>query len=167
MNRLPQSAEILSRRPEWLEGTWITLADGQAWSFPPPTAIPGYQEIAHDAAREAVDNILPLLNVDAIRRQVGAIATGDPSGVLRGLGQMFALYQIAFRLGSILLRHNYNATDADCDLLMPFNYQLGDLPDPQSRIHKTTPEILAMSNAIAASIGVDIGPELARIVGSN
>lgn len=25
------------RRPEWAEGRWITLADGQAWSFPEPS----------------------------------------------------------------------------------------------------------------------------------
>jgi hypothetical protein len=62
MNRLPASSEIAARRLDWVEGEWITLADGEAWSFPPTEAIPGYQEAARKDCREAVDSVLPALS---------------------------------------------------------------------------------------------------------
>jgi hypothetical protein len=167
MNRLFPSNEITARRPDWVEGEWITLADGQAWSFPPPGAIPGYQDRAQEAAREFIDNLLPLLNIDAMRRYGLAAMAGDPSGLLRTVGQMFAMYQVAFWAGCILLKRNYTVSDTVCDMLMPFNYQVSDLADPLSKVHQTTPEILAMCNAVAKVSGVDIGPELARITSSN
>lgn len=167
MNWLPISKEKASRRPNWVEGNWVVLADGESWSFPPPEVIPGYQEKALGMAREVVDSLLPLLNVDAIRRSGLAATAGDPSALLRTLGQMFAMYQIVFRAGSALLKRNYDLADSYCDVLMPFNYQVADLADPLSKIHQTTPEILAICNAVAKISGVDIGPEMARIASCN
>jgi hypothetical protein len=167
MNRLPPSSEVTARLPEWIEGEWITLADGQAWSFPPPESIPGYQNRAREAAGEVVDSLLAHLNIDAIRRYGQAATAGDPSGLVRTLGQMFAIYQVTFWTGSVLLKRNYNLTDTDCDRLMPFNYQVADMANPQSNVHQTTPEVLAISNAVAKVSGVNIGPELARITSSN
>jgi hypothetical protein len=110
---------------------------------------------------------LSLLNVDAIRRYGEEATAGDPSGLVRTLGQMFAIYQVTFWAGSVLLKRNYNLTDNDCDRLMPFNYQVTDMGDPRSKVHQTTPEVLAISNAVAKVSGINIGPELARITSSN
>jgi hypothetical protein len=167
MNRLPEPTEKTVRKPGWIEGEWITLADGQSWSFPPPGLVPGYSTAASEASRMVVDKLMPFLNIDAVRRHTQQALDGDPSAVLRDLGQMLALYQIVFWAGSALLQANYDVADADCDRLMPFNYQLGDLAVPDSRIHRTTPEVLAMSNAIVAASGIDIGPILERITSSN
>jgi hypothetical protein len=167
MNRLLAPSEVTTRRPDWIEGEWITLADGQAWSFPPPESIAGDQDAARVAAREVVDNVLSLINLDAVRQAAPQATTGDPSGMLRTIGRMFALYQVVFFAGSALLKQNYLISDADCDGLMPFNYQVTDLADPSSKVHQTTPEILAISNAIAKVSGVNIGPELERITSSN
>jgi hypothetical protein len=167
MNRLPASSEIAARRPDWIEGEWITLADGEAWSFPPTEAIPGYQEAARKACRVFVDNILALLNIDAIHRAGKKAKEGDPSDLLLTIVRMFALYQIVFFAGSALLKRNYFVTDADCERLMPFNYQATDLVNLHSRLHQATPEVLAISNAVARISGIDVGPELARITTSN
>jgi hypothetical protein len=166
MNRLPSSEEI-ARRPDWVEGHWITLTDGLTWSFAPPAAIPGYEAASREATRIVVDNVLSLLNMEAIRKSGQQASAGDPSNAIRSIGQVFALYQVVFWAGSTLLKRNYRVTDADCDRLMPFNYQLTDLADPQSRVHQTTPETLAICNAIAAISGINIGPALARITTSN
>lgn len=106
MNRLLPPSEVTTRRPDWIEGEWITLADGQAWSFPPPESIAGYQDAARVAAREVVDNVLSLINLDAVRQAAQQATTGDPSGMLRTIGRMFALYQVVFFAGSALLKQN-------------------------------------------------------------
>lgn len=165
-NRLP-SNEMVARRADWVEGEWISFADGEAWSFPPTDAIPGYQDAARQAGREIVDSILALTNLDAIRRAGEKAEAGEPSALLRTFGQMFAFYQVVFFAGSALLKRNYTVTDADCECLMPFNYQVKDLADPDSKVHQRTPEVLAISNAVAKVSGVDVGPELARITASN
>jgi hypothetical protein len=166
LNRLP-SNELSARKPDWVEGTWITLSDGEAWSFPPPGSIPGYEEATQVACRSIVDSILSLINTDKIKLAAEKAKDGGHSAMLKTVGQMFGLYQVVFIAGSALLKRNYAVTDADCERLMPFNYQLTDLANPQSKVHQTTPEVLAISNAIAKISGIDVGPELARISTSN
>lgn len=48
------------RRPEWVEGVWIALGNGQSWSFPRPTltlypALRADGSVAFDDARASMD----------------------------------------------------------------------------------------------------------------
>ena len=165
-SRLPLDEKGL-RRPGWTEGEWITLADGQAWSFPDPAAVPGHNELAADAARELSDQMIPLMNIDAIAKQGERALASDPGDMFRSIGRALAVYRIAFRAGSNLLRRNYAIGDEECERLMPFNYQLSDLADPTSKVHMATPAELAIANAVAKACGVDWESDFARIAGSN
>lgn len=166
MNRLP-SIEISARRADWIEGQWITLADREAWCFPPTSSIAGYDQAERAACNTVVDSVLALLNTQKVRQAAEKAKSGDPSAILVTVGQMFALYQKVFFAGSALLKRNYTVTDSDCERLMPFNYHLTEIFDPNSKVHQTTPEVLAKSNEISKVSGIDVGPELARITSSN
>ena len=163
MNRLGN--EFVARRPDWIEGTWITLADGCAWSFPPPSAIPGYQVDAKEVARQFVDTLLPLLT-DAMSGHYLS-SQANPKQILAQIGRAFAMHQIVFRVGCLLLKRNYDLDDSEFQALMPFDYQLDEFWDPLSKVHQATPETLAMAVKVAEVLEVDIAPELARITASN
>jgi hypothetical protein len=167
MNRLPPPTEASLRRSDWIEGHWLALADGQSWCFPPPSAIPGYDSTAHEMAKAVIDNLLPFMNIEAIKRYGQDVMEGRPEGFLRTMGNVLAIHQVAYLCGAMLLRRNYSVTDDDCESLMPFNYQMDEFFDPTSKVHQATPELLAICNSIARISGVDIGPELARIAASN
>ncbi len=161
MNRLPPTGELAARRPDWTEGTWIALSDGQEWNFPPTTAIPGYDQVATAAARVALKSIMSLVaaSPNTVKHVQNAIA-GDPAKLVETIGHILGVHQVAYWAGSTLLKRNYDLTDEDCDRLMPFNYQLADLADPESKLHRAIPQTLATCNRIAALSGINIGPLL-------
>ena len=50
---------------------------------------------------------------------------------------------------------------------MPFNYQLDEIEDPLYKLNPTTPRALAISNAVAKVLGIDVSAELSRVTASN
>jgi hypothetical protein len=50
---------------------------------------------------------------------------------------------------------------------MPFNYQLAEIEDPLSKVNLATPATLAISNAVAAVLGIDAAGEFSRAVADN
>ena len=162
--------ESRCRSESWVEGTWITLADWQSWCFPPCEAVPGHAEMAKRAAKSVVDDLMPLLNIGALKAQGLAIAAGDPSvaaATIRKLGRMMGIHRAGFRIACELLTHNYKISQEDCERLMPFNYQVSELSDPDSNVNTATPQLLAIFNSVLSISGVDLDSEFSRIGLSN
>ena len=166
MDFLPSGDESTLRQLDFAPGTWVFLADGQAWNFAPPSAVPGYEKLTRDAKAIAVGSYMAYLNAGNPDRRLDA-ALGGNAGSLRNIAKVLGVYQLIFRAGSALLKRNYCLTAAACDRLMPFNYQLAEIEDPSSRLHHASQPILAISNAVAAVLGIDAGEEFSRAIASN
>jgi hypothetical protein len=164
-NRLPLD-ENTRRLPGWSEGECVTLADGQRWCFPPKSH-PEYAATAAVANHEITRALLPLHNFPMIEKQGQDAQVGDVAGLVETMDRFFRPYRSVFAAGSTMLRYNYNLSDAEIDRLMPFNYQLSELADPTSNASTATPLKLAVPNAVARAIGLDLKPELDAIAQSN
>jgi len=157
--------EKSARRTNWTEGTWITLNDNQGWSFPPPAAVPGYQMWAKDASKDIFRRIMALPTIEPARLYASVQGLPvDPAGAMATLQSVLALYQGGYTIASEFLKKNYDITYADCEILLPFNYQVEDYLDPNSNLHKATPSQLAMFNASVIATGVNISQELGDLL---
>ena len=166
MDFLPSHDESTFRRPDFVPGTWVFLADGQAWNFAPPSAVPGYEQLTWEVVSIAVGSFMAYLNTGDPDRRLEA-ALGGHAGSLRVIAKDLGVYQLVFWAGSTLLKRNYRLTDADCDRLMPFNYQLAEIEDPSSKLRLATQPVLSMCNDVAAVLGMDASEEYSRAIASN
>lgn len=111
---MPPLDEASSRRPDFLGGPAIRLADSQSWSFPRPTS---YFTPDDDGV--------------GVRRRWNL---GDEYGALfdRALEADDELAMVAgeLALGSFLLRRNYDLTPAQAGSLLRFGY--GATADPEA-----------------------------------
>jgi hypothetical protein len=98
------------RKPEWTEGDWITLGDGQPWSFPKPK-LREWRPIFTEGRAKFSPYSFPthgagyllkldeLVNTEAGIEQIAKIAT----------------------LGADLLRQNYSLDDEQLGVLLSFH----------------------------------------------
>jgi hypothetical protein len=159
--------EKMMRQDHWAEGTWVTLADGNRWSFPPHESVPGYDEKVADLARDFATKTLPSLDTDAILGQMRRLAEGQTEGAIRTLSRAMAIYSLAFEAGSMLLMHNYHLSEGHCEALMPFNFKVDGTPEAKAKIDRFGPDIAPMCNAIATLCGAELGAAMAGAVGGN
>jgi hypothetical protein len=124
----PAIPEPSRRLPSFLGGKPIQLADGQAWAFPSPDSVPGYRDAAHEMAREAARAFAGMADFSPGRDASGL--SGD--AVTATLDRALAPYRIIVRAATLLLRANYDLSDAEIAGLLPFDYHAADRDDPDS-----------------------------------
>ncbi len=162
------------RRECWSDGSTLILGDGQRWTFPVRDQVPGQAEFTQHTARQALNELIPFSKGEDLRAHASRVASGIRSGDRQSVeaGMLTAdkalgLYRAVFRIASRALRHNYRLTEADCERLMPFNYQLAELSDPDSKLNTATPQLLGIFNTVLSVCCVDLGSEFSRIGVSN
>lgn len=92
--------ERVLRKPEWTEGAWITLADGQSWCFPKPM----------------LREFRPVFSADGLAK-FGASLNSFGPGYLARLDALMACepgieqIEMVATIGADLLRKNYDLDD--------------------------------------------------------
>lgn len=108
------------RKPGWVEGVWITLADDQKWCFPKPVVLPKATkfkrklELGPDGAA-SLGMPIPI-DSDPFFSLIARMLISEDMDYLNAL----------LNAGAILLRHNYELDDDQIGDLLCFETDASD-----------------------------------------
>lgn len=160
------------RAADFIPGPTVTLADGGPWTFPDPAAVaesePALEAEIRAAEKAAYDAVFALAkigaNFDAVARKA---ERGEYGKIATAVETTFAVYRAIHRAGTAALKRNYALSDDDCRRLMPFDYDVSEILDPESRVHRAGPRENAMSQAVGVAVGFDFSRLGGRIGATN
>ena len=129
--------EPARQRPDWVEGAWATLADGQDWSLPVPRVVVhlyAFSAGLYPSPRYAVNGRPgPRFN-EEYRAAIEAAAAAMRGTDLDGPGAEGRRLLVAAPLARVLLRENYRLSRAECDWLCHDGFaEAGQPPGGASR----------------------------------